>query len=361
MTSDKPMMTLRLFSGRFESVPAATSWYLADLGEARGKQELYTRQSPQRLKVLREHALIESAVSSNRIEGVEVDRSRIATIVFGKPLLRDRDEEEVRGYKQALTWIHGQGAKLAVSEETILKLHHLSRGAIWDAGKYRDRDGDIIEKLPDGRSRVRFKTVSAANTPACMKELVDRYDDAVRALRIPPLVLLAAFNLDFLCIHPFRDGNGRVSRLLLLLQCYHLGFEVGRYISLERLIEQNKERYYETLEQSSLGWHEGDHNPWIYINYLLSTLKMAYREFEERLGRIQSPRGQKTWLVLHAIDGAPGPFSVAELQKECANVSLDMIRRVLKKLRADNRVECLGRGQNARWQKTANWQLGNTQ
>ena len=234
------MMTLRLFSQSFESVPVSTSWYLADLGEARGRQELFTRQSPQRLKVLREHAIIESTVSSNRIEGVEVDQSRIATIVFGKPFLRDRDEEEVRGYRQALAWIHEQSARLPVSEETILKLHRLTRGVIWDAGKYKENDGDIIEKYPDGRSRVRFKTVSASKTPLCMRESVELLDHAVKEQRIPPPVLWGAFNLDFLCIHPFRDGNGRVSRLLLLLQSYHLGFEVGRYISLERLIEQNK-------------------------------------------------------------------------------------------------------------------------
>jgi Fic family protein len=354
------MMTLRLFSRKFESVPASTSWYLADLGEARGKQELFTRQSPQRLKALREHALIESAVSSNRIEGVEVDKSRIVTIVFGKSLLRDRDEEEVRGYRQALTLIHEQGAKLPVSEETILKLHRLTRGEIWDAGKYKEKDGDIIEKFPDGRSRVRFKTVTAADTPIWMKELVELYDDAIKERKIPPLVLLAAFNLDFLCIHPFRDGNGRVSRLFLLLQCYHLGFEVGRYISLERLIEQNKERYYETLEQSSYGWHDGNQDPWPYINYTLFIIKTAYREFEQRLGRLQSPKGEKTGLVLQAIERTSGPFSIAELRNECPNVSVDMIRRVLKNLRAENRVECLGRGQNAQWRKTSKWQLGNT-
>jgi Fic family protein len=355
------MMTLRLFSRTFESVPTSTSWYLADLGEARGKQELFTRQSPQRLKVLREHAFVESAVSSNRIEGVEVDQSRIATIVFGKALLRDRDEEEVRGYRQALTLIHEQGANLPVAEETVLKLHRLTRGEIWDAGKYKEKDGDIIEKLPDGRSRIRFKTVRFRDVQICMKELVELYEETMRDRRIPPPVILAAFNLDFLCIHPFRDGNGRVSRLLLLLQCYRLGFEVGRYISLERLIEQNKERYYETLEQSSQGWHEGEHDPWPYINYILSIIKMAYLEFEERLGRLQSPRGEKTSLVLRSIDRAPGSFSVAELQDKCPNVSMDMIRRVLKNLRTKNQIECLGRGQNALWQKTAKWQLGNTE
>ena len=175
------MMTLRQFFSKPETIPASTSWYLADLGEARGKQELFTRQAPQRLKILREHALIESTVSSNRIEGVTIEDARIRTIVLGKPHLRDRNEEEVRGYRNALKLIHEQGIKMPVSEETV-------------------------------------------------------------------------FN--------FRDGNGRVSRLLLLLQLYHFGYEVGRYISIERIIEQSKDRYYETLEQSSQGWHEGRHDPW---------------------------------------------------------------------------------------------------
>ncbi len=353
-------MTLRLFSQRLESVPASTSWSLAELGEARGKQELFTRQSPQRLKVLRDHALIESAVSSNRIEGVEVDQSRIATIVFGKPSLRDRDEEELRGYREALTLIHKQGPELRVSEETILKLHRLTRGEIWDAGKYREEDSDIIERFPDGRSRVRFKTVRAADTPARMSELIGLYAHAITERKIPPLVLMAAFNLDFLCIHPFRDGNGRVSRLLLLLQTYQAGFEVGRYVSLERVIEESKERYYETLEQSSQGWHEGKHDPWPYLNYVLFVIKTACREFEQRLGQVPTPKGEKTSLILQAIEKGAGAFRIADIRNECPNVSVDMIRRVLKNLRAEKQVECLGRGQNAQWRKTSKWQLGST-
>src|SRR4030067_419667 len=148
------MMTLRQLSSKPETIPAITSWYLADLGEARGKQELFTRQTPQKLKVLRDHALIESAVSSNRIEGVEVEPSRVGTIIFGKPLLRDRNEEEVRGYRDALKLIHEQGGQLPISEETILNLHRMCRGEIWDAGKYKEKDGDIIERDPDGRGGV---------------------------------------------------------------------------------------------------------------------------------------------------------------------------------------------------------------
>jgi len=265
-------------------LPTTTAWYLADLSEARGKQELFIKQSPQRLDVLREHALIESAVSSNRIEGVTIEQSRVKAVVLGKSLLHDRDEEEIRGYRDALTWIHEQHKKLPVSEKTILQLHRISRANIGDAGKYKQKDSDIIEKSPDGRVRVRFRTVSARKTPAAMRALINAWEESVDERVIHPAIAMAAMNLDFLCIHPFRDGNGRVSRLLLLLQCYHFGYEVGRYISLERTIEENKERYYETLEQSSQGWHDGKHDPWPYINYLLYILKLAYREFEERVG-----------------------------------------------------------------------------
>ncbi len=338
-----------------ESIPTNVAWYLADLGESRGKQELFTRQSPQRLQALREHALIESAVSSNRIEGVEIDKSRIATIVFGKPLLRDRCEEEVSGYRQALDWIHEKGAALPISEETILSLHRRTRGEIWDAGKYKEKDGDIIEKYPDGSSRVRFKTLAAAATPDAVKDMVTLRKTCLDRHEIHPLIVWAIFNLDFLCVHPFRDGNGRISRLLLLLECYHLGYEVGRYISLERLIEENKARYYETLEQSSQGWHEGKHNPWPYVNYLLYILKTAYKEFEDRMGRIKSPRGEKTALVVHAIGSLSDIFRISEVQKRCSGVGIDLIRRTIKKLHSEGRVECMGRGQSATWKKTGKW------
>lgn len=348
------MMTLRQLAARPETIPVATSWYLADLGEARGKQELFTKQSPQRLKVLREHALIESAVSSNRIEGVEVDQSRIKAILVGKGALRDRDEEEVRGYRDALTLIHERNAKLPVSEQTIQELHRLARGRIGDAGQYKSQDSDIIERLPDGRTRVRFKTVPAARTPESMTELLGLWQDCLRDGWVHPLVAMAAMNLDFLCIHPFRDGNGRVSRLLLLLQCYHLGYEVGRYISLERLIEENKERYYETLEQSSQGWHEGKHDPWPYVHYLLYVLKSACREFEERVGQVKSPRGAKTELIESAVAAFSGNFTLSDLERVCPGISRDMVRRVLRDLQKAGKVECLGRGPGAAWRRNGN-------
>lgn len=349
------MKTLEQLLSDFENVPATISWYLADLGEAKGKQELFTKQSPQKLKTLREHALIESAVSSNRIEGVEVNQARIGTVIFGKALLRNRDEEEVRGYRKALDWIHEKGAKIPISEKTILKLHEMARGEIWDAGKYKEKDGDIIEKYADRRERVRFKTVTAVETPSYMKQLISNWDICLKQKVVHPLIVLAASNLDFLCIHPFRDGNGRASRLLLLLQSYHLGYEVGRFISLERLIEENKERYYETLEQSSQRWHEGKHDPWPYIGYLLYILKEAYREFERRMEGLQNPRGEKTALITQAIRQLPEVFRIADIQRKCPGISVDMIRKVLKDLRAEGRTKCLGMGKAAQWKRAGKW------
>lgn len=345
------MKTLERIVNSELEIPMAISWQLTDLGRAQGLQELYTKQSPQRLKVLKEHAMAQSAVSSNRIEGVEIDASRIGTVIFGCPALKDRNEEEIAGYRDALKLIHIQYSKLPVSEETILLLHKLSRGEIWDAGAYKDKSVDIVEKRPDGSQHIRFRSVSPEETPDCTRKLVDLWRDESRERHISPLILLAAFNLDFLCIHPFRDGNGRVSRLLMLLTCYHVGLEVGRYISLERVIEENKERYYETLRMSSQGWHTGEHDPWPYIGYVLYVLKEAYKEFEERVGEIGSPKGEKTQLVQQAIGAAVTSFTLAEIEAACPGVSRDMVRKVLKDLQAQGTIECKGRGPGARWEK----------
>ena len=343
------MMTFRQFSSKPETISAATSWFLADLGEARGKQDLFTKQSPQRLKVLRESAMIESAVSSNRIEGVTVDQGRVKTIILGKPLLRDRDEEEVRGYRDALKLIHEQGKRIPVSEKAILNLHRLCRGEIWDAGKYKEKDGDIIERYPNGRERIRFKPVKAAKTRSFMRELIEMWNQCLLEKWVHPLIAMAAFNLDFLCIHPFRDGNGRVSRLILLLQCYHLGYEAGRYISLERLIEQNKERYYETLEQSSEDWHESKHDPWPYMNYILYILKTAYREFEEKVGQIASPKGAKAEMVLNTVRAQQGEFRMVDIERACPGVGREWIRTLMADLKKSGEVKCRGKGPAARW------------
>ncbi|MCW5970697.1 MAG: Fic family protein [Blastocatellales bacterium] len=343
------MMTLRQLAEQPETIPMATSWLLADLGEARGRQELFTRQSPQKLKILREHALIESAISSNRIEGVTVEHSRIAEVVLGKAKLRDRDEAEVRGYRDALTLIHDQTTGLPISEDTILRLHRLSHVGAGDAGQYKEHDSHIIEKRPDGRVRVRFKTVAAAQTPAFTRQMFLLWRECLHQRLAPPLIAMAAMNLDFLCIHPFRDGNGRTSRLLMLLQSYHFGYEAGRYISLERLIEEHKARYYETLEQSSHRWHEGRHDPWPYTNFLLFILLRACREFEERIGKLDSPKGAKAEMVLNAIRKQRGEFRLVDIERACPGVGREWIRTLMVEMKKSGELTCRGRGPGARW------------
>lgn len=335
------------------SVPMSTAWLLNDIAEAKGRQTLCTRQSPQRLRALREMALVQSSESSNRIEGVTVAADRLRPLVLGKAAPRDRSEQEVQGYRLALNEIHARHAELAVSPQTLLRLHALCQSASGDAGEFKRVDNEIVDLRPGEAPVIRFKCVPAAQTPAALEELCLLYRDALDQDNVPPLVAIAALVLDFLCIHPFRDGNGRVSRLLTLLALYHHGYEVGRYISLERLVEESKEDYYAVLGRCSQGWHEGHHELTPWMNLLFAVIRRGYAEVERRAGQVPTPRGAKTDLVQAAIEAQPGAFRVSDIQHACPGVSLDLIRRVLKNLRG-SRVECLGRGQNAQWRKLAN-------
>jgi Fic family protein len=336
------------------SLPTSTTWLLTDIAEAKGKQELYTRQSPQILKALRDTAIIQSAESSNRIEGVTVDRDRLRPLVLGNARPRDRSEEEVMGYRRALNEIHAKAKRIAINAATLKHLHALCQQGSGDAGQFKRTDNDIIQLIPGQAPKIRFKCVSAKQTAAAVDELCLLYRHTLEQEQVPPLIVSAAFILDFTCIHPFRDGNGRVSRLLTLLALYQQGYEVSRYISLERLTEESKEDYYEALHRSSQRWHEGKHDlaPW--LNFFLAIIRRACGEFEQRAGQIKSPRGAKSALVLDAIQRQPGEFSVADLQKECPGVSLDMIRYLLDRQRKGKKIKCLGTGRNARWQNVSN-------
>ena len=346
------MMTFRSTRLQELLLTQTTVWMLETLAEAKGRQQLHEHQSPQLLEALREMALVESAESSNRIEGVTVDRKRLRPLVLGDAPPRDRPEEEIVGYRRALNWIHNGRDSIPLSPETCLELHALAQGGTTgDAGVWKTRPNDIIEIHADGRREVRFEPLAPELVPSAMSELFLSYRDVVDQGRVTPLLATSALVFDFACIHPFRDGNGRVSRLLLLLALYHHGFSVGRYISLERLIEETKEDYYETLKRSSEGWHEGGHDirPW--FGYVLSTMRLGYREFEERARRARPPRGSKTDLIEAALSGFPGPFGIADVERACPSVSRDMIRRVMNRWRKGGRLEMLSRGRDARWQR----------
>ncbi len=333
------------------TISIGVSWQLGSVMEFKGRQELYEKQNPEVLRTLRELAIVESTESSNRIEGVTVEPGRLRPLVLGRARPRDRSEEEIVGYRNALNWIHTDPIAIFVTPETIQRLHAIAQAGAGDAGQWKAQDNEIIEVLPDGRRIVRFRPVSARETPTAIEQLCLGYRHATGQDLLPPLLAAANFVLDFLCIHPFRDGNGRVSRLLTLLLLYHHGFRVGRYVSLERLVEDSKESYYDALKRSSEGWHEGRHDlvPW--WSYFLGILRSAYREFEEQVGSVRAPRGAKTEIVRWAILAFPGEFAISDVERACPGVSREMIRLVLRALQKEKRIVCLGRGRSARWRR----------
>lgn len=335
-------------------VPLSTLWLITDIAESKGKQGLFARQAPQRLKALKETALIQSVESSNRIEGVTVDAARLRPLVLGQAKPRDRSEEEISGYRQALSLIHTNAADLQIDQALIQRLHQIIQAGSGDAGKWKSVNNEIVELRPGQPPRIRFVPTTADATPAAMDELCLAYRHVIAQGLAHPLVAIATLVLDFLCIHPFRDGNGRVSRLLTLLALYQNGYEVGRYIGLERLVEEAKEDYYESLRRSSEGWHEGQNDLLPWLNHFLSVLRRAYRELEKEADSTKSPRGAKTTLIEDAINSFAGEFTLEELKRACPGASQDLVRKVLRDLKEQGKVISLGRGPGAAWKKRGN-------
>lgn len=347
---------MRSFDPTFLSalqLPPAMAWLVGACMEAKGKQDLWAQRTPEVLDVLRELAIVQSAESSNRIEGVIVDRDRLRPLVLGEAEPRDRPEEELVGYRKALNWIHAHYKEIEITPDTILQLHELCQGGFsGDAGRWKSRNNEIIELLPNGERRVRFVPVSAPETPAAMEQLCLAYRDLVTQDGIPRLIPVAALVLDFLCVHPFRDGNGRVSRLLSLLVLRRQGFHVGSYVSLERLIEDNEAAYYGALERSSRRWHQGEHDLLPWLSFFLSTLRAAYGELAERFERMEKAPGGRGELVRRAISRQTGSFTLAQLRALCPTVSVQTVKKILQQLRQTGEVTLEGRGRGARWRKS---------
>lgn len=324
---------------------------LRELGEFRGKQTLFIRQRPEVLTSLRQVALVESSESSNRLEGIVADRGRLEQLVLHANAPRDRSEQEIAGYRDALALIHESAREMPFSVNVIRQLHTmLFRYVASQGGAWKRTDNEIVERSDDGEIlRVRFRAVPAVATPGAMEKLSSEFSRA-RADYEPLLVAPLAV-LDFLCIHPFHDGNGRLARLVTLLLLYHFDYEVGRYISLERIFEETKESYYDTLEASSIGWHESTHDAGPWTRYFWGVLIRAYREFEERVGRIGGGRGSKSDQVRAAIARRVAPFPIADLERDCPGVGRDTIRLVLKEMRVDGKITVEGRGPGARWRR----------
>lgn len=322
------------------------------IGEFRGRQSLYQEQSPEVLETLRRVAMVQSAESSNRIEGITVAPGRIEPLIAKKVRPRDRSEQEVAGYRDVLATIHVNHQKLRLSTDLIKSWHRdLYRFTGEREGEWKSKDNAILEVLPDGRQIVRFQPVSALAASEFMERLVRLFAQALDERKTDPLLLIATFVFDFECIHPFWDGNGRIGRLLTLLLLYQAGYEVGRYISLERIVEESKETYYEALLNSSQGWHEAKHDlrPW--WNYFLGMLTAAFKEFEGRVGTITSAKGAKREMVRQAIERMIGRFTVGELKRVCPGVSYPTLQRALAELKKQRKIKCLGRGPDAQWER----------
>src|SRR6185295_15694371 len=252
----------------------------------------------------------------------------------------------------ALERVHLHARDLAIEPRLLLDLHGLVQEGAGDAGQWKRVDNEIVEILGGEAPRIRFRPTSARDTAAAVEEMCLAYRAISSQREAPPLVTIAALILDFLCIHPFRDGNGRVSRLLTLLALYQNDYEVGRFVSLERLIEESRGDYYEALRKSSEGWHEGKHDLLPWLHYFLAVLRRAYGELEAKIGdAAHSPRGAKTAQIEAAIARFPGDFRLGDLERACPTASRELARRVLRRLRDTGQVESLGRGPGARWRR----------
>jgi Fic family protein len=331
-------------------IPLGTGWLLGACMEARGKQDLWIKQKPESLEVLREQAIVQSVESSNRIEGVTVAANRLRPVVIGRSKPKDRPEEELAGYRAALDWIFSRKNRLTMTPELIRKLHSLAQGGTTgDAGEFKKRDNEIIEFMANGERSVRFVAVSAKKTHMAMEMLCRRYRDACEDERVPPLLIVATFILDLLCVHPFRDGNGRVSRLVTSLLLQSHGFQVARYISLERHVEERKEEYYQVLKICSQGWHEGKNEILPWWNYFLGVLRSAYKEFERRI-EFAETRTPKSDLIRQTVLAQVEQFTLADMAAQLPAASPQLIKKLLAELKQARRVRLAGRGRGARWE-----------
>lgn len=298
-------------------------------------------------------AVVQSVKSSNAIEGIVTSDERIEEIVNqnSKPL--NHNENEIAGYRDALNEIHLHYKDIEFSENTILRLHDImmSYTGVEDAGKYKINQNYIIEEDKQGNRKMRFKPLDAKETPKAMEQLVLAYQDASNNFNINQLLLIPCVILDFLCIHPFRDGNGRISRLLTLLLLYKNSFDVGKYISFEEQINNSKGNYYEALRLSSINWSENEHSYIPFIENFLSTLYMCYKELDKRFSVVNSNKITKKARIEATILNNLTPISKAEICKILPDVSATTVEAVLGTMVKDGLIQIIGSGRNTKYMK----------
>lgn len=326
---------------------------LGYLRESKGRQDLFIEAQPDILTHLLELAKIQSTGSSNRIEGIYTSDERLSELVKEKAIPHNRSEEEIAGYREVLTIIHENYEYITPKVNSLLQLHKIlySFSGISTGGQFKNTDNIIAETTSDGKQQVRFQPVAAFLTPDTVEQLSKAYLEALRVNKHDPVLLAILFVLDFLCIHPFDDGNGRMSRLLTLLLLYRSGFIVGKYISIEMLIEKSKSQYYETLRESSVGWHEDENNALPFVRYMLGILLKAYMEFEDRVADIAYRKQSKSERIRIIVQRKLGKFTKSDIIAAAPDISKATIELELSNMLSEGLIQKIGAGRGTGYVK----------
>lgn len=306
---------------------------IAAIYKEAGKQELYLKQRPEELEKLVEIAKVQSTESSNAIEGIRTTNTRIKQLMADKTTPKNRDEQEIAGYRDVLGIIHESFDAIPITPNYILQLHKVLYSYMRNpsAGKTKSVQNYISATYPDGRVETIFTPLDAFETPTALQSICDEYNRVIGNMEVEPLIVIPTFIHDFLCIHPFNDGNGRMSRLLTTLLLYHNGFYVGKYISLEAKIAKNKDLYYDALGQAQCGWHEGTEDVTSFIKYLLGTILSAYKDFEERFALVET-KLPAIEIVRRASMNKIGRFKKQDIIELCPSLSISSVEGALRKL-----------------------------
>ena len=326
---------------------------IAAIYKEAGKQELYLKQRPEELEKLVEIAKIQSTETSNEIEGIITTDSRIRRLVEGKTVPKNRSEQEIAGYRDVLSIIHESFDAIPITQNYILQLHKILYAHTNNplAGHTKNVQNYISVTYPDGHAKTLFTPLAPHETPVALDRICEEYNLVIGNMELEPLIAIPVFIHDFLCIHPFNDGNGRMSRLLTTLLLYRSGFYVGKYISLEAKIAKNKDLYYDALRASQVGWHEGNDDPIPFIKYLLGTILAAYRDFEDRFALVETKRSALD-IVRLAAQMKIGSFTKQDMRELCPSLSLSSVEGALRKLTESGELRKEGRGKNTHYYRT---------
>ena len=320
---------------------------IAAIYKEAGKQEIYLKQRPGELEKLVEIAKVQSTESSNAIEGIVTTGTRIRQLVNEKTTPRNRDEQEIAGYRDALNIIHESFDAILVSQNYILQLHRILYGHMNNpmAGRTKNVQNYISVTYPDGHAETLFTPLAPYETPEALDRICEEYNRVIGNMEAEPLIVIPVFIHDFLCIHPFNDGNGRMSRLLTTLLLYRNGFYVGKYISLEAKIAKDKDLYYDALRQAQTGWHEGTQDAVPFIKYLLGTVLAAYRDFDDRFALVEN-KLPALETVRRATMNRIGRFTKQDIRELCPSLSISSIEGALRKLVETGELKREGSGKN---------------